>query len=63
MFTLGNGTNGGRGNVTLELDKPTPEEPPSVSENSSPVASLLAAFGLGAGYLWRKSRMGIHSCF
>ena len=37
MFILGNGTNGGKGFVTLELDKDTTtEEPPSVTESSSP---------------------------
>ncbi len=56
MFILGNATNGGNGFVTLELDKPTStEEPPSVPERSSPFTSFLAALGLGAAYLWRKS--------
>lgn len=55
-FGLRNGTAGGTGSVTLEINKPTPVEPPSVSESSSPITSLLAALGLGAGYLWRKSR-------
>lgn len=50
-FVLRNGTSGGRGNVTLELDKATPEEPPSVPENSSPLAFLLATLSLGVAYL------------
>ncbi|NJL90231.1 MAG: hypothetical protein HC916_10900 [Coleofasciculaceae cyanobacterium SM2_1_6] len=55
-FILGNGTNAGVGTVTLELNKPTStEEPPSVPENSSPLAFLLATLGLGASYSWKKS--------
>ena len=50
-FGLQNGTNGGRGSVTLEITEPTP-----VPENASPFASLLAFLGLGAAHLWRKSR-------
>ncbi|NJL90230.1 MAG: hypothetical protein HC916_10895 [Coleofasciculaceae cyanobacterium SM2_1_6] len=61
MFAVRNGTTGGEGRVTLELDKPTPVEPPSVPESSSPFASLLATLGLGVHRLWRKSRMVIHS--
>ncbi|NJL90229.1 MAG: hypothetical protein HC916_10890 [Coleofasciculaceae cyanobacterium SM2_1_6] len=66
LFAVQNGTIGGEGLVTLELDKPTsvdptpvdpnPIEPPSVPENSSPFASLLAALGLGAAYLRSKLR-------
>lgn len=56
LFAVQNGTTGGQGLITLELDKPTPVEPPSVPENSSPFVSLLAALGLGAAYLWRKPR-------
>ena len=55
-FGLRNGSAGGTGSVTLEVDKPTPVEPPSVPENSSPFVSLLAALGLGAAYLRRKPR-------
>ncbi|MEG3978392.1 hypothetical protein QT970_27840 [Microcoleus sp. herbarium8] len=54
-FVLRNGTIGGEGLVTLEIN----ESPPtSVPENSSPFASLLAFLGLGAVHLWRKSRKG-----
>ncbi len=56
-FILGNATQAGIGYVTLELDKSTPEEPPSVPENSSPLAFLLATLGLGIHRLWRRSRM------
>lgn len=61
LFVVQNGTTGGEGLVTLELDKPTPIdpnliEPPSVPENSSSFTSLLAALGLGAAYLRSKLR-------
>ncbi|MGB3264700.1 MAG: hypothetical protein WBA89_12195 [Microcoleus sp.] len=52
-FVLRNGTIGGEGLVTLEIN----ESPPtSVPENASPLASLLGFLGLGGAHLWRKSR-------
>jgi hypothetical protein len=54
-FVLRNGTIGGEGGVTLEIN----ESPPTaVPENASPLASLLAFLGLGGVHLWRKSRKG-----
>jgi len=54
-FVLRNGTIGGEGSVTLEIN----ESPPTaVPENASPFASLLAFLGLGAAHFWRKSRKG-----
>jgi hypothetical protein len=54
-FGLRNGTSGGNGLVTLEIN----ESPPTaVPENASPLASFLAFLGLGAVHLWRKSRKG-----
>jgi len=55
QFVLRNGTIGGEGLVTIEIN----DSPPApVPENSSPLASLLAFLGLGAAHLWRKSRKG-----
>lgn len=52
-FVLRDGTVTGDGLVTLEIN----ESPsPSVPENASPLASLLAFLGLGAAHLWRKSK-------
>jgi hypothetical protein len=52
-FVLRNGTIGGEGSVTLEIN----ESPPTpVPENASPLASLLAFLGLGGVHLWRKSK-------
>ena len=54
-FALRNGTIGGQGRVTLEIN----ESPPTaVPENASPLASLLGFLGLGGVHLWRKSRKG-----
>ncbi|MEG4944788.1 hypothetical protein [Microcoleus sp. F4-D5] len=54
-FVLRNGTIGGEGSVTLEIN----ESPPTpVPENASPLASLLAFLGLGGVHFWRKSRKG-----
>jgi hypothetical protein len=53
IFVLRNGTIGGEGTVTLEIN----ESPPApVPENASPFASLLAFLGLGAAHFWRKPR-------
>ena len=57
-FALRNGTIGGQGSVTLEIN----ESPPNpVPENASPLASLLGFLGLGGVHLWRKSRKGNNS--
>ena len=53
LFAFRNGTIGGDGNVTLEINESPPPHP--VPENASPLASLLAFLGLGAAHLWRKS--------
>ncbi|MGE5658021.1 MAG: hypothetical protein ACM37W_15560, partial [Actinomycetota bacterium] len=53
FFFLQNGTIGGDGSVTLEINE---SPPPTVPENTSPLASLLAFLGLGAAHLWKKSR-------
>jgi hypothetical protein len=53
IFVLQNGAIKGEGSVTLEINE---SPPPTVPENASPLASLLAFLGLGAAHLWRKSR-------
>jgi hypothetical protein len=53
MFVLQNGAVRGDGSVTLEINE---SPPPTVPENASPLASLLAFLGLGAAHLWKKSR-------
>lgn len=52
-FVLRDGAITGDGLITLEINE---SPPPSVPENPSPLASLLAFLGLGAAHLWRKSR-------
>ncbi|CBN54476.1 MULTISPECIES: hypothetical protein [Kamptonema] len=53
IFVLQDGAVRGDGLVTLEINE---SPPPSVPENASPLASLLAFLGLGAAHLWRKSK-------
>ena len=53
IFVLQDGAVRGDGLVTLEINE---SPPPSVPENASPLASLLAFLGLGAAHLWRKMR-------
>ena len=50
-YALRNGTYGGDGFVTLEINQPT-----SVPEKPSPFALLLAFLGLGGVPWWKKSR-------
>ncbi len=57
-FANRNGTIGGDGLVTLEINESRPH---SVPENASPLASLLGFLGLGGVHLWRKSRKGNNS--
>jgi len=54
-FVLRNGTIGGEGSVTLEINE-SPPEPTPVPENASPFASFLAFLGLGGVHWWRKSK-------
>ena len=53
-FVLRDGAITGYGLITLEINE---SPPPSVPENASPLASLLAFLGLGAAHLWKKSRI------
>ncbi|MDF0555780.1 hypothetical protein [Kamptonema sp. UHCC 0994] len=53
IFVLRDGAVKGDGLVTLEINE---SPPPTVPENASPLASLLAFLGLGAAHLWRNSR-------
>ena len=50
-YAMRNGTYGGDGFVTLEINQPT-----SVPEKPSPLASLLVFLGLGGVQWWKNSR-------